>query len=70
MEMIEVYRTTVTDFDESQLLIKLLQDVMLGAEVTFDLEDCDKVLRIKADYIDRNQVISILSRYNYECELL
>lgn len=49
--MIEVFKTTVSDKEQSQDIISELMKHFPSGRINFDLEDCDNVLRIDADKI-------------------
>ena len=68
--MVEVFKTTVTDKQESKRLIEVLKTSFANAKINFDLNDCDNILRIEADKIDTNLASGILRRQGYNSELL
>lgn len=63
--IVQVFKTNVTDVKASQLLVKQLLNVIPESRVSFDLEDCDRVLRIKAKAIMSQNVIEILNANGY-----
>ncbi len=50
--MVKIFKTTVTDKQESERLIEVLKTSFANAKINFDLDDCDNILRIEADKID------------------
>ena len=69
--MIEVYKTNIRTRKQSSRVLKILKNTFLGAEINFDLEDCDKILRVKGiQYFDTNSVVDHLIHLGYECEIL
>lgn len=44
--MVEVFRTTVTDHDLAARLVDQIQETFGSYSANFDLDDCDKVLRV------------------------
>ena len=44
--MIEVFKTNVKDKTQSQVLIEMIHSAFPTYKVNFDLEDCDKILRV------------------------
>lgn len=46
--MIEVFKTNVQKAAQSRLMIKLLKVHFPASQINFDLDDCDKVLRIES----------------------
>lgn len=48
MELVEVFRTNVTTDHQAEALIKLIRQVFPTYHATFDLDDCDNILRISS----------------------
>jgi hypothetical protein len=70
--MVEVFKTSVNDPAEAEMLIGLIHKRFTDYKANFDLEDCDKILRIKSgnDLIHSVQVINILLSYGIHAEIL
>lgn len=70
--MIEVFRTNVTRKKTSKRIGEQLLEIVPGALIHFDLDDCDKILRIerREQPIDVLQVIEWMKKTGFECELL
>ena len=70
--MIEVFRTNVTRKKASKRIREQLLEILPGAFIHFDLEDCDKILRIerREQPIDVLRVIEWMKKTGFECELL
>ena len=70
--MVEVFKTDVRDPDFALLIQQLLQTVFVGYEVSFDLEDCDKILRVKSDHqqIQASNLIDFLEQMGVRIEVL
>jgi hypothetical protein len=45
--MIEVFKTDVSSRDNAQTLIERIHERFDHCEANFDLEDCDRILRVK-----------------------
>jgi hypothetical protein len=43
---VEILRTNVHSEADATILVQLLQSKFPGCEINFDLEDCDRILRI------------------------
>jgi tRNA G26 N,N-dimethylase Trm1 len=68
--MIELFKTNVKTKKQANKITKLLK-INLGYNfVNFDLEDCEKILRIDAPNVLPHCVIDILKNENFECEIL
>lgn len=68
--MIEVFKTNVQEAEQSQMLIGKLLEHFPDSAVNFDLEDCDKILRIHASSICHKTIIELLNSHGYYCEVL
>lgn len=68
--MVEVFKTNVDTERDARMLSGLITRYYPGYRISFDLDDCDKVLRIEGEYVDHLVVIGIVSRYDYRCCML
>jgi len=70
MTTVEVFKTNVCEARTGQRLIKKLLHHYPDARINFDLEDCDKVLRVEGLLLSTDQITSTLQREGFECEVL
>ncbi|HEY8929655.1 MAG TPA: hypothetical protein VIM55_10720 [Mucilaginibacter sp.] len=68
--MIEVFKTDVQDIERSKLLINKLTRKIPGGIINFDLEDCDKILRVESAGFSPETVIKLLNNHGQYCEIL
>ncbi|MBL0740692.1 hypothetical protein [Chryseolinea lacunae] len=68
--MIYVFKTSVATQADVQRLKPVLQERLENAKWTFDLDDCDKVLRVDSKIENEQAVIQLLRRNGYDCEAL
>jgi len=68
--IVEVFKTNVPEVELSELLIQQLEDQFPDSVINFDMEDCDKILRVEAYTITPEKIIQILNSNGYSCELL
>jgi len=68
--MIEVFKTDVQETEQAKELIFLLQQKFPESKINFDLDDCDKILRVEGKQICVETIIEILSTRGFECEVL
>ncbi len=68
--MIEVFKTNITDENSVRSASKVLNETLNLTDVTFDLEDCDNILRIESDRNYNQLIIETLNNWGFECELL
>lgn len=68
--MVEVFKTNVEKPEHSEMLIDQLINRIPNSQINFDLEDCDKILRIEAESVSNQLIIEILHRNGYHAEVL
>lgn len=70
--MIEVFRTNVTEAGDAEVVLRHIQSRFVLYEANFDLQDCDRVLRIKSILgdVDTKAVISLLAAIGFEAGVL
>jgi hypothetical protein len=70
--MIEVFKTNVLHRDHANILIGKIQERFDGYTANFDLDDCDKILRVKCagDPIRSVVVIELLKASGFDAEIL
>ena len=69
--MLEIFKTNVTESHQAELLIGQIQASFIHCEVTFDLDDCDRILRVKSpETINPQELINLLGRWGFHAELL
>lgn len=68
--MIEVFKTDVQQPGTANLLIAKLILLFPGSRVNFDLEDCDRVLRVEGENICREKIAGLLKSSGYFCQQL
>ena len=69
--MVEVFRTNVEDEDHAGLIVTEIQKTFPTYFANFDLEDCDRILRIKTNVkVDTEALINLLSTLGYDAEVL
>jgi len=70
--MVEVFITDVKDHGKAQLLLERIHAAFTGYEANFDLEDCDRILRILSltGYVETYRVIRLLKELGCHAEVL
>ena len=68
--MIEVFTTNVNTHAEAQVVLYTLHQNIHAININFDLEDCDKILRLEAESINNNLVINTVNKLGFKCEVL
>lgn len=70
--MIEVFRTDVNNARYADILVEHIQRTFHGYQANFDLQDCDKILRVKnvRGRVNSTGLISVLSLFGFHAEVL
>jgi len=68
--MIEVFKTNVQEVGQSKMILAKLLEHFPDGTINFDLEDCDKILRVHAPSICNDSIIRLLNLYGFHCEVL
>jgi hypothetical protein len=70
--MIEVFKTDVDDSKYADILVEHIQRIFYGYEANFDLQDCDKILRVKSEtgVVNSDRLIKMLNRFGFYAEIL
>ncbi|WP_411029878.1 hypothetical protein [Spongiimicrobium sp. 3-5] len=71
MKTVLVFKTSVTQDNEVRQLKPLLNNLVNPkGRWNFDLEDCDKILRVEAQKLPAVAIVSALERSGFLCEEL
>jgi len=65
-----IFKTNVTNEKKVNKVNSLLSSVQTIKQWNFDLEDCDKILRIVATGVKPDFVESLLQKAGFNCEML
>ena len=68
--MIEVFKTNVQEFSEAQKLVALLRRHFPDSKINFDLDDCDKVLRMEGNNFRIEKVMTLVMEKGFVCKVL
>ncbi len=68
--MVEVFKTNVEQDTDAASLAKVLLSIFPQSRINFDLDDCDKILRIENHSICIDSVVFILQSNGFTCEVL
>ena len=72
MPMIEVFKTNVCDPGQAKRLVELIHQNFKNYEANFDLEDRDKILRVKSscDEVKSTILIKLLKDMGFYAEVM
>jgi len=70
--MVEVFKTNVRDPDTANMLMDEIHKTFVDYKANFDLEDCDKILRVKftTASMQSSTLIGLLKSFGYYGEVL
>ena len=70
--MVEVFKTNLENCEEAKDLLDVIHSTFINYHANFDLEDCDKILRVecKGDYIESECILQLLKQNGYCAEIL
>ena len=70
--MVEVFKTNVEDSSHADVLVDQIHKTYTHYRANFDLEDCDKILRVecKISEIEPSPLINLLNEFGYDAEIL
>jgi len=70
--MVEVFKTNVKYQEEANEIIDHIRNAFDGYDANFDLEDCDKILRVcsQTKKIDAESIIKIVQNSGFDAEVL
>ena len=68
--MVEVFKTNVPDQRIADTIIAELLALFPHYRINFDLEDCDKILRVAGAGVHPSAVARVLERRGFVCEVL
>lgn len=68
--MVEVFKTNVQEKCQTERLLEILSGYFPNHKINFDLDDCDKVLRIEGEKVLPDEVMMIVNENGFLCEVL
>ena len=67
---VEIFKTDVEEIGQASALTELLLKHLPHCDINFDLDDCDKILRIAGNSICVEEIKNILTQKGFECQCL
>lgn len=68
--VIQVFKTDVFEQEHADMLCNLVEHALTVQRANFDLEDCDKILRVVSTANIDQEIIALLRLYGFKCEEL
>jgi hypothetical protein len=70
MTTVEVFRTNVLTEAQASRVLRTLNERFPDYKVNFDLEDCDKVLRVESKSICIETIVALVTERGFACNVL
>ena len=68
--MVEVFKTNVEDKHLAEKIIAHLNEELPECKINFDLDDCDRILRIEGELLPVKIIRQKVQNRGFFCELL
>ena len=68
--MVEVFKTNIDDAVTAEKIVKKLQQFLPNADINFDLDDCDNILRVESPNNPTTEVARLFTDLQLYCEAL
>jgi hypothetical protein len=68
--MVEVFKTNVRQRRHAKMLLGRMARQFPMLKINFDLEDCDKILRVEGENILNEKITGLVTESGYQCEVL
>lgn len=65
-----VFKTNIVEREIADSLFQRISSIYPKALINFDLEDCDRILRVEGNGINANAIIKTLQEQGFECSEL
>jgi hypothetical protein len=65
--MVEVFKTNVKRQSQTKNLLTLLRQYFPQSQINFDLDDCDKILRVQGEGCCPIKIAQLLVENGFEC---
>lgn len=65
---VEIFKTNVSEVQQANQICLLLHLHFPNYRVNFDLNDCDRILRIESEKIHIDQIKKVSLKIGFECE--
>ena len=68
--MIEVFKTNVQYAGDAQNIIAILLQHFPQSRINFDLQDCDKILRVEGKDFCTEKIMMLMKEKGFHCSIL
>lgn len=68
--MVEVFKTNVESAEYAERLLRKLLTQYPHCHINFDLQDCDRILRVEGRYVESGRIIEVVCHNGFDCQVL
>ena len=68
--MVEVFKTNVENTEYAEHLLRKLMAHYPNFHINFDLQDCDRILRVEGRNIESRRIIEVVCHSGFDCQVL
>ena len=68
--MFEVFKTNVEETIQAKKIVDMLLQRFPGNKINFDLQDCDKILRVEGKSFCAEQIMTLVIENGFSCNIL
>jgi hypothetical protein len=68
--MIEVFKTNVENAGDANNIVQMLLQHFPGSRINFDLQDCDKILRVEGKDFCIETILTFMNESGFHCSIL
>ena len=68
--MVEVFKTNVRRKRQARALLNILAEQFPMFKINFDLDDCDKILRVEGSNVRQEKIAKLVTENGYYCDVL
>ncbi|MBS1635792.1 MAG: hypothetical protein JST26_07695 [Bacteroidetes bacterium] len=68
MPVVEIFKTNVTKRSQARTLVRELKKTFPAFRINFDLEDCDRILRVEGPEPVVSGITELMQKHQYQCE--
>ncbi len=68
--MVEIFKTNVEDKSLAKMMIEILYTELPPCRINFDLDDCDRILRVEGEYLPLELIQKTVIQKGIKCEIL
>jgi len=68
--IIEIFKTNIENHQAAKLILDKLLYQYPSLGINFDLDDCDRILRVEGNDFSVNKVIETVNMLGHKCEVL